>query len=318
MKIYKLQLINKAIKSEFIKNSGIWIFHILNFRYLTLYLDPVLSCNLRCRSCYFSDEEQRKTLNGAFKKEDIEQIAKAVFRRTLRLQIGCGAEPAIFKYNSELIQQAKTYGVKYISITSNANLLTAAKIDELLKAGLDELTISIHGVKKHSYEYLMVNASYEKLKEVLHNLTEAKQNYPDFKLRLNYTINNLNVDELNGFFDEFGFCNFDILQLRALRDIGGEIKSVETDEAFNLVLNENVTFLKKECKKRNILLLEPDKFEESESNGKEIKNFAYGYISPKTFIHNDFDWRNETFNQFSKRTGYSFQLLKSLFNKEKR
>lgn len=318
MKIYRLQLINKAIKSEFIKNSGIWIFHILNFRYLTLYLDPVLSCNLRCRSCYFSDEEHRKTLNGAFKKEDIEQIAKAVFKRALRLQIGCGAEPVIFKYNSELIRQAKIYGVKYISITSNANLLTKETVDELLQAGLDELTISIHGVKKETYEYLMVNASFDKLKGILQILTEAKQNYPNFKLRLNYTINNININELKGFFDEFGFCNFDILQLRALRDIGGEIKSVETDQAFNSELNDTMSSLKKECKRRNILLLEPEKFEKAGTKEKEIKNFAYGYISPRTFIHNDFNWRNETFNQFSKRTGYSFQLLKSLFNREKR
>lgn len=314
MKIYKLQLINKAIKSEFIKNSGIWLFHIMNFRYLSLYLDPVLSCNLRCKSCYFSDEEHRKTLNGSFKKEDIEQIAKAVFSRAMRLQIGCGAEPVIFKYNSDLIRQAKIHGIRYVSITSNANLLTRESVEELLIAGLDELTISIHGVKKETYEYLMVNASFEKLKEILRILTEAKQNYPKFKLRLNYTINNLNIEELKGFFDEFGFCNFDILQLRALRDIGGEIKAVETSDEFNSVLNDTVSFLKKECKKRKILMLEPDKFEKAGSKEKEIKNFAYGYISPRTFIHNDFNWRNETFNQFSKRTGYSFSLLKNLFN----
>lgn len=173
VKIYRLQLINKVIKSEFIKNSGIWIFHVLNFTYLTIYLDSVLSCNLRCRSYYFSNEEQRKTLNGAIKK-NIEPITKAVFRRTLRLQIGCGAEPVIFKYNSELIWQAKIYGVKYISITSNANLLTKETVDELLQAGLDELIISIHGVKKETYEYLMVNASFDKLEGILQILTETK------------------------------------------------------------------------------------------------------------------------------------------------
>lgn len=140
----------------------------------------------------------------------------------------------------------------------------------------------------------------------------------NFKLRLYYTINNININELNGFFDEYGFCIFDILQLRAFRDIGGEIKSVDTDQAFNSELNKTVSSMKKECKKRNILLLEPEKFGKAGTKEKEIKNFAYGYISPRTFIHNDFDWRNETFNQFSKRNGYSFQLLKSLLNREKR
>ena len=141
----------------------------------------------------------------------------------------------------------------------------------------------------------------------------SKENYPHFKLRLNYTINNLNLNELNDFFKTYGLFQFDILQLRALRDIGGEIQSVENNDSFNTELSNVVLNLKKECKNRNIFFMPPDSFDKPKSGSKEVKNFSYGYISPKTFIHDDFDWRNETFNQFSKRTHYSFKLLKSLF-----
>ena len=181
MNIYNLQKIYRNIKSERIKNFGLWLLHITNRPYLAVYFDPILSCNLRCKSCYFSNEDERAKLKGSFKEEDIPQIAKSIFSRTLRLQIGCGAEPTLFKHNDQLIRSAKSYKVAYVSMTSNVNVLTPEMLMSYLQAGLDELTISIHGVTKTTYESLMVNDNFEKLLAMLAVLTEAKKEYPKFK-----------------------------------------------------------------------------------------------------------------------------------------
>jgi molybdenum cofactor biosynthesis enzyme MoaA len=244
-------------------------------------------------------------------------MAKAIFDRTLRLQIGCGAEPTLFKYNPELIQLAKKHGIRYISLTTNANLLNKESIKNLLESGLDELTISLHGVNQNTYEHLMTNASYTKLIEVLHILSIEKLQYPHFKLRLNYTVNNLNVNELGTFFDVFGAFSIDILQLRTLRDIGGDIRLISLTESFNQSLKESLYSLKTQCEKRAIVFIPPDdlKKEDLTSNSNTIKSFAYGYISPKVFLQPDFNWQNETFNQYSKRANYSFKLFKELFTK---
>lgn len=314
MNFYILQKINKYIKLERIKNMGLWLLHIINKPYLAVYFDPILSCNLRCKSCYFSIEEERIKLKGSFQKDDIPIIAQSVFSRTLRLQIGCGAEPSLFRHNEVLIKEAKKYGIKYVSMTSNANLLTKEMIFSYLEAGLDELTISIHGVNKGTYETLMVNASYEKLLTVLQILTDLKRDFPKFKLRLNFTINNLNINELSDFFEVYGKYNFDILQLRALRNIGGEITNVDVNEEFVQKLEEVLSKIKKECKTRMIHYIEPEKFVVSTKSTKniEIQSFSYAYISPNYFIEEDYNWRTETFNEYSRRTKYWLKLFLKL------
>jgi MoaA/NifB/PqqE/SkfB family radical SAM enzyme len=245
-------------------------------------------------------------------------MAKAIFGRTLRLQIGCGAEPTLFKYNHDLIELGKKYGIQYISMTTNANLLTKESIINLLYSGLDELTISIHGITKSTYEDLMTKASFEKLMEVMQLLEIERKKYPTFKLRLNYTMNNQNIAELNRFFDVFGAYQIDFLQLRALRDIGGDIRSVEIGDTFNNELAQVLSLLKNQCKDKGVIFIPPTSFEsdEQENESKEMKSFSYIYISPKMFFHPEFNWKNETFNQFSRRTHYTFELCKDLFLKK--
>ncbi len=313
MNIYLIQKINKIIKIRFVKNFIVWILHIFNKRYLAIYFDPVLACNLRCKSCYFSNEEKRKELKGVFKADELNQIAKAVFSRALRLQIGCGAEPTLFQHNPELIRLAKKHKVSYISLTTNANLLTPESTKNLLDAGLDELTISLHGVTKETYENLMTNASFDKLLEVLQILTDLKPNYPAFKLRLNYTINNRNIAELKTFFDVLGKYKIDILQLRSLRDIGGEIQSVDRNNEFNIELKNAILSLKNECRSKKIAFIEPDSFSVDNLESNDDDNASYCYISPRTFWQPDFDWKNETYNEYSKRTKYASKLFRKIF-----
>jgi len=106
-------------------------------RYLAVNLDPVLACNLRCKMCYFTDADYVKTLKGQFKDEELDQVAKAIFNRALKLQIGCGTEPTLYKNLVKIVELGKLYKVPYISITTNANLLDEEKIEALLKAGLN-------------------------------------------------------------------------------------------------------------------------------------------------------------------------------------
>jgi molybdenum cofactor biosynthesis enzyme MoaA len=318
MNIYSLQKINQLVKLNFVKNIGFWLFHVLNKKYLAIYLDPVLSCNLRCLSCYFSNDEIRKTLNGTFKEEDLARIAQAIFGRALRLQIGCGAEPTLYKHNPKIIQLGKEYGIQHVSLTTNANLLTEEMIKSYLAAGLDEMTISIHGVKKETYEHLMNKASFSKLLEVLEIIAREKKKYPKFILRLNYTINNQNVNELKELFDVYGKYDMNILQLRALRNIGGEIKSVDTDINFNKMMQEAVQLLKKQCKENAVTFINHKEFvaNEDEVEDKYMESPSYCYISAKSFWEDDFNWREETFNEYSKRTNYSSKLFKRIFNKQ--
>ena len=54
--------------------------------------------------CYFSDDEKRKEMHGNLTKQDMENIAEALFHRALKLQIGCGAEPSLYKNLVEIVR----------------------------------------------------------------------------------------------------------------------------------------------------------------------------------------------------------------------
>lgn len=317
MNIYKLLQLNRKIKSHRIKFLGLWLLHKFNKRYLAVNLDPVMACNLRCKMCYFTDADYVKTLKGQFKPEELEQVAKTIFKRALKLQIGCGTEPTLYKNLPEIVKLGKQYGVPYISVTTNANLLDEEKIEALLKAGLNEFTISLHGVTKESYEGFMKKASYEKFHNAFNAFQKLKNKY-DFKVRINYTFNKDNFYELTELFNHFSGKSFDILQIRPIRKIGNteysdfDLESIRAD--YSMLIKQ----IRDNCKANNITLLASNEIPKKTqiNNSSLIFDYTFCYVSPNNFWKDGFDWKNESFNQYSKRIGWSKQLYANIFKSE--
>jgi MoaA/NifB/PqqE/SkfB family radical SAM enzyme len=317
MNIYKLLKINRLVRSNRLKLLGILVLHTLKKRYFGVFFDPILSCNLKCQMCYFSDEKKRKEMNGKFSNRDIELIAKKFFPYALKLQIGCGAEPTTFNNNLFVINQAKKYSVPYVSMTTNANLLQKEDLENYIKAGLNEITISLHGVKKATYEFLMQNASYDKFLFAMQFISELKQKYPNFKVRINYTMNSDNVMELSSFFDVFNDFRFDILQLRPITSLGD---TTYKDFSWKkLIENYQTTILKvkNECKQRNITCICPAKEDLIRENNDNSMLFAYTYIyiSPKEIYQKDFSLNRDSFHSYCKQHHWKKHLVKLIFSK---
>lgn len=323
MDIYKILKFNNAIKSHRVKFLGLWLLSVLNKRYLSIQLDPVLACNLRCKMCYFTDDDYvRQHMKGIFKEENLEPMAKAVFKNALKLQIGCGAEPTLFKHNVKLIEIAKRYKVPYISMVTNGNLLSRQDVADLGNAGLNEFIMSMHGVTRQTYEDLMDKGDYDKFHEVLQSITEQKKINPSLRLRINYTFNQDNFYELREFFDRFGQYDIDIIQLRPIDKIGEttyhefSLKKIEEDYF------ELSSFFKKMAEQRNITLLHPQSVYRNEAESLKVKTrndssylmpYTYCYVSPKYFWRDDFDWKAESFASWKKRNSWDSQIFKNIF-----
>ena len=288
--------------------------HNLKMRYLAVNLDPVMACNLRCKMCYFTDADYVKTLKGQFKDEELNRVAETIFKRALKLQIGCGTEPTLYKNLVKIVELGKAYKVPYISITTNANLLDESKIEALLKAGLNEFTISLHGVNKESYESFMKKASYEKFHNAFKAFEKLKAKY-DFKVRINYTFNKDNFYELSDIFKHFSGKSFDILQIRPIQKIGNteynnfDLESIRTDYP------GLISGIRKKCKQNNITLLAPKEIPKtSETNTSSfIFDYTFCYISPNKFWKPNFNWREETFEEFSNEIAWNKQLFSNIF-----
>lgn len=325
---YKLLRLNNYIKSHRIKFLGLWLLSVFNKRYLSIQMDPVLACNLRCKMCYFTDADYvKKHMKGIFKEENLEEIGKAVFKNALKLQIGCGAEPTLFKYNTKLIEIARTYKVPYISMVTNGNLLQQKDVADLANAGLDEFIMSMHGVTKETYENFMDKGIYEKFHDVLRSITEQKKNNPKLRLRINYTFNEDNFHELKDFFNVYGNYAIDIIQLRPIDKIGET-----TYNNFSLKRIENdylgiASLIKEECAKRKITLLYPQSIQRNEEQSLKVKTqndssyllpYTYCYVSPDYFWKDDFEWKTESFSAWKKRNNWDLGLLKNVFLSRKK
>jgi molybdenum cofactor biosynthesis enzyme MoaA len=273
--------------------------------------------------CYFSDEEKRKTfLNRMFAQEDMLKLADAFFHRALKLQIGCGAEPSLFPYNKELIRLGKAKKIPYISITTNANRLKEPEWRELLAAGLDEITLSLHGINKQSYEYFMTGGSYEAFCVSWQVLTSLKKEYPNFKIRINYTANSDNIKELGAFFDVFDTYALDILQVRPIQQIGNTAYNNLSWDALYEHYDSVIEKLRRESARRQITFIAPAKRdlmkEESENTDSLLVNSTFFYISPKTCWQSDFDLNKDTYETYAKRTHWGRTLFFKVFKSKKK
>lgn len=321
MNIYKLLKVYQKIKNPKVKLLGILALHITKRRYLSLNIDPALACNFRCRMCYFSDNEAARNMKGKFSLDDLEAIAKSLFPRALRLQIGCGAEPTVSNYLPQLVRLGKQYGVGHITITTNGNLLTYEKLHELVNNGLTEITLSAHGFTKTTYENLMTNGKFELFIALIDSLVKIRKDYPDFCIRVNYTMNEDNAEELIKMKDVFKNALPNVIQIRPIQRIGKSSYDNFSLEKIKSNYNNWIMPLVNYCNEENITCLYPtleslDTLEEvndAEDKGNLFVNtLPYFYISPYEGWKNKIDPYKESFEDYAKRTHRISCILKSL------
>jgi len=288
--------------------------HTLGLRHLSIRLDPVMACNLRCAMCYFSNDEYAKNVKGIFTNEEMGRLAEMFFPEALLVVIGCGTEPTLFPEFPKIVKLAKSHGVPNVGFTTNGQRLTAEDIEQFVRYGLDELVISLHGVEKKTYEKFMVNASYEVLHRTLQAVDDVKKtiNSPRPQLRINYTVNNDNLYELQHFFEVFGEYGISAFQVRPIIDFSGafrELLSPSRRESYSHVIEK----LRLECKSRGITYLANtlDTQGASGNPSSVILQAVHRRITPMEVWREDFNWRSESYRDFCKRIRWGKHLLTS-------
>lgn len=321
MKVYSLLKLNRFVKNPRLKLLGLFILHQLNRRYLAVHFDPVNACNLRCKMCYFTDDDYIKKLRGTFDKNEIPLLGKAVLKNALKLQIGCGTEPTLYNDLEDIFKIAKHYQVPHISLTTNANLLTEEKLKIWIQNGLNEIIVSLHGIYQDTYENFMQKGDYHKFLNSLQIISNIKEQYPDLSLRINYTFNEDNFNELKDFFTVFGTYKINTLQLRPIQKLGNTSYQNFDMKEIIPVYEDTIKEIKEVCKKKNITLIAASSAKNliSTKNPQSIiYNYTYCYISPTDFWHKDFDWKNETYNEYATRKKISLKLLQNVFASSKK
>lgn len=166
------------------------------------------------------------------------------------------------------------------------------------------------------------NGNFEVFRQLLENISSIKKQYPDFKLRINYTINNDNLNELGSIWDILG-NDVDVLQLPPIQNIGN---SVYMDFDLENIYNKYEMIILpiiEEYKKRNIICLVPNKknlieLGENEGSDNLIEQSTYCYVSLRGCWRDDFDFHTETFESYARKHHLGKVLWSNIFRKRTR
>lgn len=320
MDIYSLIRRITSVRSPRLRLAMLWAAHAARRRTIGVFIDPVVACNLRCRMCAFSDAAQRKRLTGRMDDEAISRAARALFHRALKVQIGCGAEPTIDPRMPRIIALAKEYKVPYVSVTTNGQLLSPSLLADCIAAGLDEVTLSLHGTDRDTYEWFMPGADFTRLESLVVTLRNAKKDRPALKVRVNYTVNADNVESLAGIFSLFGGDVIDILQIRPVQNLGDtsyhNFDLGPVRQAYDRVLGAvarkaaalGVTCIMPGLQELDMVAAPRSCFE------KTFEEITYCYVGPQSCYADGFDACTDTYESFHRRRRTSRTLLRSLFS----
>lgn len=289
---------------------------LLRLRHLIVYFDPVRACNLRCRMCHFSDDEWlRQNPVKRFSDSEIRRLADMFFPQAMQLHIGATTEPTVYKGYPSLVTLGKTYQIPFVSLTTNGQLLTPESIRLMIEAGLDEITLSTHGVKRESYETMMQGASFDTFHRTLRTIGELKSDYRGKKpaIRINYTVNPDNLSELRNFFDLFEGYGISTLQVRPMVN-SGKTSYVHKNMADHVKeYDDIIDLLISQCRRRGIFLLVNKRdpgYERPNKFSVVYENSVFRYIGPGGVWKEGFDFASETYREHVSRTGYRRELLK--------
>jgi MoaA/NifB/PqqE/SkfB family radical SAM enzyme len=311
----QLLKLNRVISNSRLKFLAVYFADLLQMRHTIVRFDPVNVCNLRCGMCFFSNDSWREAnTGGRFTDDEIEMLAKEFFPRAVSLYIGAAAEVSMYRKFINIVQKGKQYGIPFVSLTSNGQLITKEHIRAMVYLGLDELTLSTHGVRAETYERLMKNASHAKFMRLLGMVDEIRQESSSrvFSLRLNYTINPDNTEELNDFFEIYGNFDIDTIQVRPMSDFGETAYKHTSALEFVPKYQAAVAVMKRECKRRGIHLLYNDNDPAFLKDNELSPVYTEGVlriVRSGNVWSADYNWRTESYAAYAARSGFRRKML---------
>ena len=321
MNLYRLLKIVTKIKSPRIKLFGLWGMHLFRRRYIGVFLDPVMACNLRCRMCYMSagDNNVGASKNVTMDEAALSYIAETFFPHALKLQIGCATEPTLYKSLPNIVSEANKRGVPYISITTNGQLLTEPLLYDMIRNGLNEVTLSVHGFDKDIYEDMMRGARFDRFLSLLSTLKKAKNDYPEFKLRINYVINNDNVESLGKMFDVLDGLIPDVIQLRPIQKLGDSSYNDFSHDKIISKYEKIIVPIVDRCRKEGTICLAPSLDNLGKYTGEYdpmadyLEKATYYYLSPEGSNKKGLRWLEDSFREYHKREKTAQKMWKAIW-----
>jgi MoaA/NifB/PqqE/SkfB family radical SAM enzyme len=144
-----------------------------------LVIKPTLRCNANCLGCV-NRKQQHASAMREERQLSLEQwrtiIGDAASLGAKELHIS-GGEPTLYRNLVDLVREGKKYCMK-VNIPSNGNSNSESYLEELLKAGLDEICISLYSHLPEVHDKIRRSKNlWNKASETVRILAELSEKY---------------------------------------------------------------------------------------------------------------------------------------------
>lgn len=172
-------------------------------------LDASTRCNLECIFCLrvFLEQLPERQITA----EELDRLAQEAFDGCSGISLSLGAEPLLNTEFDQLIDRLNAYPYVHTTMTSNGLTLTQKTTELLVRKGYKEISISMDGATKETYESIRKGARFETLIRNLQRLKQLKETlqspYP--RVRFHFALMRRNIHEVPAFVER-------------ARELGGE------------------------------------------------------------------------------------------------
>ncbi len=167
-------------------------------------------CNNRCIFCLDSENQDGSVI--PFKK--IEHQLKRGREENIERVVFSGGEPTLHPEFIKIIKKAKDLGYQHIQVITNGRLFMYPDfLKKTVRAGVNEITFSIHGHTKNLHEkQTQIKGSFQQTLLGLNNALKI----PGLIVNIDIVVNKINVKylyEMLCFFINLGVHEFELLQV---------------------------------------------------------------------------------------------------------
>lgn len=139
-------------------------------------------CNLRCVYCIPKDGVELTTHEELLSFNEIYRVCSVMATMGLHKIKLTGGEPLIRRDLDKLVKKLKeTPGIEQVTLTTNGVLLEE-KVDDLVKAGIDAITVSIDTLNPKLFSQI---TRRDELDKVLKGLEKAYEYSPNISVKIN-------------------------------------------------------------------------------------------------------------------------------------
>jgi len=191
-------------------------------RWRLLQVESAIACNLKCVMCPWR-EITKNAENRGLMPPEVWNAIRPHLSEIKSIDFTGGGEPLLQPKLPEWIAEAKAAGCE-TGFLSNGLLLKKEKLQQILKAGVDWICVSIDGADARMYEKIRIGSNFERVCENVANIAEMRTgNVP--KTMINFVLMDLNfhqVEDIVRLTARLGVDQINFKQCDVIRDTSGK------------------------------------------------------------------------------------------------